>query len=162
MTGSLPCRFVLSLPLGYTRATEVANNGAQMIQDGKVVVMDVDGTLAAEKREGQSYLDVAPIEAVKRRLVELKGQGWHVVLFTSRNMRSYGGNVGEIMAKTAPVLIEWLNRHGIPYDELHFGKPWCGFEGFYVDDKAIRPREFLTLSLEEIRALLERDRGDAR
>ena len=34
------------------------------------------------------------------------------------------------------------------------GKPWCGHEGFYVDDKAIRPSEFLALSRAEITELL--------
>ena len=35
------------------------------------------------------------------------------------------------------------------------GKPWCGFEGFYVDDKAIRPNELVDLSYEEIQKLIK-------
>jgi capsule biosynthesis phosphatase len=34
-------------------------------------------------------------------------------------------------------------------------KPWCGFEGFYIDDKAIRPSEFISKSYEEIIDLLK-------
>ena len=72
-------------------------------------------------------------------------------------MRTHGGNIGRIMCHTAPVLVDWLARNEIPYDELHFGKPWCGHDGFYVDDRAIRPREFVTLELEEIEAVIRRD-----
>ena len=67
-------------------------------------------------------------------------------------------NIGRIMRHTAPVLVEWLARQEIPYDELHFGKPWCGHDGFYVDDRAIRPREFVTLDLAEIETLIRKDR----
>lgn len=79
-----------------------------------------------------------------------------ISLFTSRQMRTYNNNLGKIMANTLPVLIEWLNRYNVPYDEIHIGKPWCGFEGFYVDDKAVRPDEFLSMSYEEIKILLSK------
>jgi len=70
-------------------------------------------------------------------------------------MRTYQGAVGKINANTLPVILEWLKKHDVPYDEIYVGKPWCGTEGFYVDDRAIRPREFVTLSLAEINALIE-------
>jgi capsule biosynthesis phosphatase len=72
-------------------------------------------------------------------------------------MRTYEGQIGKINANTLPVIIDWLARHEIPYDELHVGKPWCGTDGFYVDDKAIRPSEFLALSHAEIQALLAKE-----
>jgi capsule biosynthesis phosphatase len=56
-----------------------------------------------------------------------------------------------------PVMIEWLRRHDVPYDELHIGKPWCGEDGFYVDDRAVRPSEFLSKSYEELRALVKNE-----
>jgi len=40
---------------------------------------------------------------------------------------------------------------------LHVGKPWCGEDGFYVDDKAVRPSEFLALDYAGLRALLDRE-----
>jgi len=54
------------------------------------------------------------------------------------------------------VVIDWLNKYNVPFDEIHIGKPWCGFEGFYVDDKTVRPDEFLSMSYEEIRVLLSK------
>ena len=53
------------------------------------------------------------------------------------------GQIGKINANTLPLILDWLAQHEIPYDEIHVGKPWCGTEGFYVDDKAVRPSEFL-------------------
>lgn len=129
-----------------------------MIAKEKVIVIDVDGTLAAGRGAGQSYADVSTLPSVVQKIRSLKKQGYWIILHTSRNMRTYDGNIGRIMCHTAPVLVEWLARHEIPYDELHFGKPWCGHDGFYVDDRAIRPREFVTLDLEEIEAILRRDR----
>lgn len=129
-----------------------------MITAEKVVVIDVDGTLTGRREAGQSYAAVSAQPSVVQTLRSLKKQGYWIILYTSRNMRTYDGNIGRIMRHTAPVLVEWLARHEIPYDELHFGKPWCGHDGFYVDDRAIRPREFVTLQLEEIETLLQRDR----
>jgi capsule biosynthesis phosphatase len=129
-----------------------------MITEEKVIVIDVDGTLADRRGAGQSYAEVSAIPSVVQKVRSLKGQGYWIILYTSRNMRTYGGNIGSIMCHTAPVLVEWLARHEVPYDELHFGKPWCGYGGFYVDDRAIRPREFVTLDSEEIEATFRRDR----
>lgn len=45
----------------------------------------------------------------------------------------------------------------MPYDEIIIGKPWCGYDGFYVDDKAIRPSEFISLNYEQIKELLKKE-----
>jgi capsule biosynthesis phosphatase len=129
-----------------------------MITQEKVVVIDVDGTIAGRRAAGQSYADVPALPSIVSKIRRLKQQGYWIILYTSRNMRTFDGNIGRIMSQTAPVLIAWLAKHEIPYDELHFGKPWCGHDGFYVDDRAIRPREFLTLSLDEIETTFRRDR----
>jgi capsule biosynthesis phosphatase len=129
-----------------------------MITAEKVIVIDVDGTLANRCGPGQSYAEVSVVPRVVQKIRGLKDQGYWIILYTSRNMRTYHGNIGRIMRHTAPVLVEWLARNEIPYDELHFGKPWCGHNGFYVDDRAIRPREFVTLELGEIEALIRKDR----
>lgn len=121
-----------------------------MIEEDKVIVMDIDGTICNGKKENQTYLDVKPKIDVVRKLRFYKEKGFHVILFTSRQMRTYKGNIGKINVNTGKVLFEWLDLHDIPYDEIHFGKPWCGFNGFYVDDKTIRPDEFLKLSYEDI------------
>jgi capsule biosynthesis phosphatase len=128
-----------------------------MIRRERCIVMDVDGTLCAKRRPDQSYADVQPREDMLAALKEYRERGFYVILATSRNMNTYEGNVGLITANTAKTLLAWLDRYEVPYDELHVGKPWGGKGGFYVDDKAIRPSEFLALSYEEIIALVGED-----
>lgn len=128
-----------------------------MIRRERCIVMDVDGTLCAKRGAGQSYADVPPRAEVVAVLKEYRERGFYVILATSRNMNTYSGNVGLIVANTAKTLLAWLDRHEVPYDELHVGKPWAGKGGFYVDDKAIRPSEFLSLSYEEIVAIVGED-----
>lgn len=129
----------------------------QMIKTNKVIVVDVDGTLTLDSSDRASYADKVVNEEMRVKLWSLKAEDYWIVLYTSRNMRSYSGNTGLIAKHTLPALIEWLNKHDVPFDELHMGKPWCGTDGFYVDDRAIRPKEFLALSIEQIRELLRKD-----
>lgn len=128
-----------------------------MIERNKVLVLDIDGTLCPTKAPGADYADLVPDPDMLERLRWYRDVGYYVVLATSRNMQTYDGNIGKINANTVPVLVEWLRRHDVPHDELHVGKPWAGREGFYVDDRAIRPREFLTLSPAEVAELVQRD-----
>ena len=128
-----------------------------MINREKCIVMDVDGTLCAKKLPHESYADCVPVHEIVEVLRDYRSKGFYVILATSRNMNTYDGNVGLIIANTAKTMMAWLDRHDIPYDELHVGKPWGGRGGFYVDDKAIRPDEFARLSYEQILALVGED-----
>jgi capsule biosynthesis phosphatase len=122
----------------------------------KRLVFDLDGTLTHD--DGSvGYAQRRPNAAVVEKLRAYRAQGFEIVICSARNMRTYEGQIGKINANTLPVILDWLARHDIPYDELHIGKPWCGTEGFYIDDKAVRPSEFLALSHDEIQALLARE-----
>ncbi|HFM0658277.1 TPA: capsular biosynthesis protein, partial [Escherichia coli] len=94
---------------------------------------------------------------VVQKLREYKSLGFNITILTSRNMRTYEGNIGKINVHTLPIIIEWLNRHNVPYDDIVLAKPWCGFDGFYVDDKSIRPSEFSSLTYEQIKDLLAKE-----
>jgi capsule biosynthesis phosphatase len=118
----------------------------------KNIIIDLDGTLTIES--DLPYAEKIPNIAVLNQLKNYKRKGFKITILTSRGMRTYDGNVGKINAYTIPVILKWLNEHNVPFDEVFVGKAWCGFEGFYVDDKAIRPDEFLKLSYEEIRSLV--------
>lgn len=118
----------------------------------KRLVIDLDGTLT--EGETSDYDGIGVNEAVAAQLRAYHADGFEIVLYTARNMRTHQSSLGRITAKTVPGIVDWLARHEIPYDELWVGKPWCGTEGFYVDDKAVRPDEFARLSYDEIRALL--------
>lgn len=121
----------------------------------KRLIVDLDDTICSTV--GGDYANSIPKDNIILKLKEYKEMGFEIVINTSRNMRTYSGNVGKISANTLPIIIDWLNEHDIPYDELYVGKPWCGFDGFYVDDKAIRPSEFSSLSYDEIKKLLEKE-----
>ena len=112
------------------------------------IVLDVDGTICDKKK--LTYPEAIPDFDVIKKIIEYKQKGFYIILYTSRQMRTYHNNVGKINANTLPPLINWLKKHDVPFDEIHVGKPWCGFKGFYVDDKSISPEEFKTLSYTEI------------
>ncbi len=120
----------------------------------KRLVIDLDGTLALDNPL-LDYADRQPNAELIERLRGYKAAGFEIIIQSARNMRTYAGQIGKINAHTLPMIVAWLDRHGVPYDEIHVGKPWCGHEGFYVDDRAIRPSEFLRLTPAEIKALLD-------
>ncbi len=119
----------------------------------KRLVIDLDGTLTREDPT-RGYAEKEPDLAVIARLRGYQADGFTIIIQTARNMRTFENSIGRINAHTLPVIIEWLRRHEVPYDEIHVGKPWCGTEGFYVDDRAIRPSEFISLSYEQVAALI--------
>lgn len=122
------------------------------------LVMDLDGTLTLDE-PGVPYPEKRPNLAVIARLRAYQAEGFTIVIHTARNMRTHAGDIGRINLHTLPVVLEWLRRHGVPHDEVLVGKPWCGTEGFYVDDRAIRPSEFVALDRAGIAALLSREHG---
>lgn len=119
----------------------------------KRLIVDLDDTVSITL-EGD-YINSSPVVEVIKKLKEYKEQGFEIVINSSRNMRTYKSNLGKINIFTLPNIIDWLRKYNVPFDEVYVGKPWCGFDGFYIDDKAIRPSEFLKYSYEEIQDLLE-------
>ena len=117
------------------------------------IIIDLDGTIAQPK-QGQGYADCDYDKELVNLLRFYRAQGFTIAIHTSRNMRSFSGNIGRINAVTLPQIVTWLKENDVPYDEIHVGKPWCGEHGFYVDDKAIRPDEFKRLSLKEVYQLI--------
>ncbi|NBX74515.1 MAG: HAD-IIIC family phosphatase [Alphaproteobacteria bacterium] len=123
----------------------------------KRLVVDLDNTLT--QGEKGDYANALPRTDVINSLRDYQQQGFEIVIASSRNMRTHNNNLGKIIAETSPIIIEWLKKHRVPYDELWLGKPWCGDEGFYIDDRAIRPQEFITMSHADILAMLEKEKG---
>ena len=113
-------------------------------------IFDIDGTLCPIKKADEEYADLIPYEDMIERIRFYKERGAKIILYTSRNMNSYDGRIGLINKNTAPVLLKWLEKWDIPYDEIVYGKLWPGHKGFYVDDRTVRPDEFLNESVEEL------------
>lgn len=114
----------------------------------KKLVVDMDDTITVTEKG--DYKNSKAIEETIKKLREYHDAGFQIVIHSSRQMRTYEGQVGKINVHTLPNIINWLDNHNVPYDEIIVGKPWCGFTGFYIDDKSIRPSEFHKYSLEEI------------
>lgn len=132
-----------------------------MIRREKVIVMDIDGTICPIKQSHENYADLEPYPNVVERMRHYQSEGFYIVLQSSRNMNTFDGNLGLITANTAKVLFRWLEKHQIPHDEVHLGKPWAGRGGFYVDDKAIRPSEFLELSYQDVLRIVDPTSAEA-
>lgn len=121
----------------------------------KKVVIDLDDTISIT--ENGKYTESVPNMKVVEKLRYYKSIGYDIIIHSSRNMRTYNNNIGEINVHTLPVILDFLNKYDIPYDQIIVGKPWTGYGGFYVDDKSIRPSEFVNLSEEEILNILQKE-----
>lgn len=118
------------------------------------LAIDLDNTICENKKSGQEYSDVLPMKDAVETLKTFRNRGYYIIIFTARNMRTFEGNVGKINKFQAPIIIDWLQRWEIPYDELVLGKPHVDF---LIDDKGI---EFKNNWIEvSERLLLEEERN---
>lgn len=122
------------------------------------LVLDIDGTICPIKSKDENYEDLVPYPEMVTKIREYKELGAYIILFTARNMNTHNGQIGLINKHTAKVLMDWLEKWELPYDEIVYGKPWPDRNGFYVDDRTIRPKEFLNNSIEELEEICKRDR----
>lgn len=121
-------------------------------------IFDIDGTICPIKHKQERYEDLTPYADMVEKIKTYRELGAKIILFTSRNMNTYQGNLGMINRHTAKVLMEWLEKWDIPYDEILYGKPWPGQKGFYVDDRTVRPDEFLNCELNELETICAKSR----
>lgn len=99
------------------------------------ICIDLDGVVCRLKRPGESYADLEPVPGAVEKLRALRAAGHYLILCTARHMKTCEGNVGLVVARQGRVTLEWLARHGVEYDEIHFGKPHAQV---YIDDNAWR------------------------
>lgn len=122
----------------------------------KKLIVDLDGTITLGNTN--DYENVLPNLELIEKLKEYKASGFTIIISTARNMRTYKGNIGKINVNTLPLICSWLEKYNVPFDEILVGKPWCGHDGFYIDDRAIRPSEFNSMTFEEITNLIEKEK----
>lgn len=99
------------------------------------ICIDLDGVICRLREPGQSYAELEPVPGALEKLRALKAAGHYLIICTARHMKTCEGNVGMVVARQGAVTIDWLARHGVAYDELHFGKPHAQI---YIDDNALR------------------------
>lgn len=95
---------------------------------------DLDNTLVTKPRIDADYTTCEPIERNVNFLKHLKSLGHYIIIHTARRMRTHQGNVGKVIQDIGKLTIDQLAEFGVPYDELHFGKPHASF---YIDDLAV-------------------------
>jgi capsule biosynthesis phosphatase len=99
------------------------------------ICIDVDGVLCELRKPEQTYADVAPLPGAVEKMTSLKQAGHYLILCTARHMVTCNSNIGLVTARQGKTLLDWLAKHGIPYDEIWFGKPHADV---YLDDNALR------------------------
>jgi len=119
---------------GISSASLRAENDSISGHVNKTFVVDIDSTICSSPSVFGDYSTCTPIPAVVDRLREINDSGGYIILFTSRNMRTFNGSMGLINKYMLPTLLHWLQSYNIPFDELYPGKPW-GHNVHYIDDK---------------------------
>lgn len=99
------------------------------------ICIDLDGVICRLREPGQEYADLEPVPGAVEKLRQLKAAGHDIIICTARHMKTCQGNVGMVVARQGAVTLDWLKRHNIEYDEIHFGKPHAQV---YIDDNAVR------------------------
>jgi capsule biosynthesis phosphatase len=109
----------------------------------KALIFDVDLTIL--EAHNRDYENAEPIQLMIDKINELKKKGYTIILFTARGQLSKNGDMNRIEKENRPVLENWLHRHQVNYDYLLFCKP---YGAYYIDDKSLRPDEFLAKDFE--------------
>ena len=109
----------------------------------RTLIVDIDKTICESPPE-KNYSKCEPIKNVCLRLREENDKGTYIILYTSRNVRTFNGNIGLINKYTSVILLEWLKINNIPYDEIYFNKPWGNGDLNYIDDKFLSLEKFIS------------------
>lgn len=99
------------------------------------ICIDLDGTICEIRKESETYADVEMKPYARERIQQLRAAGHTIVIYTARNMGSTGHNVGKALKNIGKITLDWLEKNGIEYDEIFFGKP---NGDVLIDDRAIR------------------------
>ena len=86
---------------------------------GKTIAVDFDGVIHGYSKgwqKGQIYDD--PVPGAKEALEKLKSKGYRILIYSTRNNPMYR-KPGD--ADQDKAVVEYLERHEIPYDKIHKG-----------------------------------------
>lgn len=121
------------------------------------LVVDLDKTLCSKKKDNETYADVLPYNNIIEILNNLHSLGADVYIESARNMLTQNNNESKVIKNVGLTTLKWLEDNNIEYDGLKFGKT---MGSCYIDDKALRPKEFIKIyeSLEDKSNLNELDR----
>lgn len=113
-----------------------------------VLVIDLDNTITIDE-PGTPYPNKKPNIEIIEKMREFAAHGWEIIIYTSRRMQTFKNNEAKILKDIGAITYQWLKEHKVPYDGIRFGKPYA-HNGFYVDDKAMTPEQFLQVNLSDV------------
>lgn len=110
----------------------------------KVIAVDLDETLCTGSKEYSSehigkYRHCVPIAEAVAKVNKLYDEGNTVIIYTSRGMGTLGGNLGVIYSELYESTKRDLDRWGIKYHRLVFGKIYYDV---LIDDKALNVKDW--------------------
>lgn len=123
------------------------------------ILMDIDDTISRvdytlyDHDDEIDFTQAIPNMKMINKIKELISKGINVTLYTARGM-PLTNDAEQARATRIDDLQCWLYKIGLGDIEVIFGKQWCWMEGFYVDDRSIRPSEFLENDLDGIKKIL--------
>lgn len=118
------------------------------------IVIDLDGTICAIKKPGESYQDLPVLNGAAAKIKALRKSGHYVIIHSARNMATCESNLGKVMKNVGMITLEWLKKHEVEYDEIYFGKPNADL---YIDDRALRFESWENIN-EETLTKMSKDR----
>lgn len=112
----------------------------------RTLVVDVDDTISTHLN--RDYENAVPHTKIISKINKMYDAGWKIIYFTARGQVSCNGDLDLINQLRRPALESWMEKHGVKYHDLMFGKP---IGVYYIDDKALRPEEFMQLEYEVLK-----------
>ena len=104
----------------------------------KRIIVDIDDTLCTVIN--RDFINAIPYQDVIDKVNEYYDKGYEIVISTARGQNSCK-TPEEMQEKYFKVTKEWLDKAGVKYHKLEIG--YKQNADMYVDDKAIRPDEFI-------------------
>jgi capsule biosynthesis phosphatase len=111
------------------------------------IVIDLDGTICTLKQKNETYADVLVKPGAVEFIKKLRAEGHYIIIQTARNMATCESNIGKVMRNIGKITLEWLEKNGVEYDEIYFGKPNANL---YIDDRAFRFEDWQNMNTEQV------------
>ena len=118
------------------------------------LIIDLDGTICPIRQPHESYAELPLLPGAAEKIRQLRSQGHYVVIQTARNMGTQQSNLGKVMKNIGKITLDWLEKNGVEYDEIYFGKP---NGDVYIDDRAFRFQHWEGIS-EEVLAQIAKEK----
>ena len=99
----------------------------------KTICFDIDNVICSTNST-KNYLKSRPIQKNINLINKLYDKKFNIILYTARYMGRCNGNISEAKKKIKPLTLKQLDKWGVKYHKIYFGKP--SFD-LFIDDKSL-------------------------